>query len=75
MINEIPNNRIRDDSHKVITIQLPSQKWGFKELLFIFRIILANYGLLAQLGQLCQNTFHHGTVIVKLNLGMKVFSF
>ena len=41
MINEMTYNRIRDDTHKVITIHLPSQKQGFKELLCIFRITLA----------------------------------
>ena len=41
MINETTYDRIRDDTHEVITIQLPSQKQGFKELLCIFRIILA----------------------------------
>lgn len=41
MINEMTHDRIRDDTHKVITIYLPSQKEGFKELLCIFRIILA----------------------------------
>ena len=40
MINDMTYNRIRDDTHKVITIHLPSQKQGFKELLCIFRIIL-----------------------------------
>jgi len=60
MINEMTNDRIRDDTHKVITIQLPSQKQGFKELLRIFRIIIFSNGiLLTQLGQLWQNTLTH----------------